>query len=195
MLSLILRTFTGMNRTKLKTLSLYVHAPRTEGVCVWGVGSGEMKDAGRKSESEDGNLLSPKELIPLTGLIRVSPLPPSSALRFTSQRCRTRPYRPRTRSATAPCLCRTGAAPATSGLCVNSASPYPVASAAAAAAAAIKAPAARTRRRRARRRRPSRAARARRSGRAGRGGRPRARASSRRSAPAPPRRAGARAHR
>jgi len=71
----------------------------------------------------------------------------------------------------------------------------PVAAAAAAAAAAIKAPAARTRRRRARRRRPSRAARARRSGRAGRGGRPRARASSRRSAPAPPRRAGARAHR
>ena len=59
------------------------------------------------------------------GLIRVSPLPPSSALRFTSQRCRTRPYRPRTRSATAPCLCRTGAAPATSGLCVNSASPLP----------------------------------------------------------------------
>ena len=192
MLSLILRTFTGMNRTKLKTLSLYVHAPRTEGVRV---GSGAE---GRWTEVRVGRrkpTFAKRTHTPLTGLIRVSPLPPSSALRFTSQRCRTRPYRPRTRSATAPCLCRTGAAPATSGLCVNSASPYPVASAAAAAAAAIKAPAARTRRRRARRRRPSRAARARRSGRAGRGGRPRARASSRRSAPAPPRRAGARAHR
>ena len=85
--------------------------------------------------------------------------------------------------------CRTRHLWALRQLCV------PVAAAAAAAAAAIKAPAARTRRRRARRRRPSRAARARRSGRAGRGGRPRARASSRRSAPAPPRRAGARAHR
>ena len=178
------------------------HAPRTgtEGARVaWGLGRRTLLAGRNKSEQTETYFRQKNSYRLLPGsdsCLTFAPfLRPTVYKPTLSQRCRTRPYRPRTRSATAPCLCRTGAAPATSGLCVNSASPYPVASAAAAAAAAIKAPAARTRRRRARRRRPSRAARARRSGRAGRGGRPRARASSRRSVPAPPRRAGARAHR